>query len=557
MPTIFNSKDSVFFVGGRGTKVGDALAGGCTLEAWWNPAKLNKNLANVMGTNGEPLSNASAWNGSRTACEFTESGGGKVVINKTGAFVDVQVGQVVNVAFVWTNTYNNGRYEVESSLDDGRFEIDQEFLGDRTLNFIDGSHTEEPSPGETVSGFSSYASATLGAIQTQGSWPGGTAEGQLTLKNQSGIFTVGETLNFSGGASAKNDSANSEPILCDCKVGGAFDTLQNASDNTDAAAHNVNILTNKAESAGAAIDVDTGGGAGAAWKEVVGVDDEGAELAEGSYVEYTGGAFHVFFIDDIDNVRFKHIYSKDADASYTGFYVRSVPGYRSGFVFEYCKSTGCKYAFYFTSTYLRDVCIKGGYYEADQYVINCVNTYGLHVVNAELVNASGTYSIIYTSSRGLTLIEGCLLRKTGGYAYGVYTNYANTMLVIRNCVFYDMNQPIKLDDAGCRLVQHNNIFILHVKATDKIINRAAGGINYSDYSCAWAMDGAPIAAGRWGGTGLPPNSIEADPQFVDAPNGDFRLKPDSPLLNKGMRTLNDGYSSIGAWQRISYLLGMK
>ena len=64
-------------------------------------------------------------------------------------------------------------------------------------------------------------------------------------------------------------------------------------------------------------------------------------------------------------------------------------------------------------------------------------------------------------------------------------------------------------------------------------------------------------------TSLPEqNCTEEDPQFVDAANGDFRLKPSSPLLNTGQRTLGSsdgdgGYTTIGMWQRISYLLGMK
>jgi hypothetical protein len=47
------------------------------------------------------------------------------------------------------------------------------------------------------------------------------------------------------------------------------------------------------------------------------------------------------------------------------------------------------------------------------------------------------------------------------------------------------------------------------------------------------------------------HSIEADPQFVDAANGDFRLKPISPCLNAGKPTLDGGYTTVGAWQGIS------
>jgi len=47
--------------------------------------------------------------------------------------------------------------------------------------------------------------------------------------------------------------------------------------------------------------------------------------------------------------------------------------------------------------------------------------------------------------------------------------------------------------------------------------------------------------------------IVADPQFMNAPNGDFKLKPTSPCLNTGKPTLGGGYTDIGAWQRKSLL----
>ena len=45
-------------------------------------------------------------------------------------------------------------------------------------------------------------------------------------------------------------------------------------------------------------------------------------------------------------------------------------------------------------------------------------------------------------------------------------------------------------------------------------------------------------------------NLSVDPMFADAGNGDFRLKPESGLWNKGMPTLDGGYSTMGTWERM-------
>ena len=90
MGKIWSTNESVIFVGGRGTKAGDANAGGgCTKDVWGDLKAPSLSLSNVMGTNGEPVSDPSAWNGSATACTVTQSSAGKLLITKTGAFTDV------------------------------------------------------------------------------------------------------------------------------------------------------------------------------------------------------------------------------------------------------------------------------------------------------------------------------------------------------------------------------------------------------------------------------------------------------------------------------------
>lgn len=472
MATVFSGFDTVFFVGGRGTKAGDADSGGGAVKADWEGA-LGKDLANVMGSNGEPLSDVSAWNGSQTACTVTSSGGGKVLITKTGAFTSVSEGLVANVKFA--GLYNDGRYRVNGN------------------------------------------SLTADTIEIELAW-----------------------------------SANTN---CDVKVGGAFDKLQTALDNTDASAtspHNVTILTNKAESfsgVGDQIDVDTGGGSGSAgtWKRIIGVDDNGNDLVKGSHVLFDGNgqSCHIFKVLNVECIELTHIRAINTANTHYGFYVTAT-GYRQGFLLRDCNSTGCKYGVYSDTYYIRGVTITGGYYSSATGSALCFSSSRwINVLNAEIVGSSPG-ALIDGDVVGVLLVEGCILRKTSNYIGGVYTDNWDTFLIVRNCVFYNIDSCIKMNDAESRLVQYNNIFLLHTSSTGKIIERISGSIKYSDHSCAWAIDGAPAASDRWGGGSKPEHAMEENPQFVDAANGNFR--PRNPnVLRGGKPDVADNSTEMGAF----------
>ena len=473
MADIFNSEDSVFFVGGRGAKNGDANAGGGAAKADWE-GSLNKNLANVMGINGEPLSNSSAWNGSQSACDVYESGGGWVRIGKTGMgwFAACKVGVIANVQFA--GVYTSGRYRVKI--------VGNDYI---ELDYV------------------------------------------------------------AGGAGS---------TTCDVKVGSAFDKLQTALDNTDANAgspHNVDILTNKAETfsdIGDRIDVDTGGGDGLAgtWKRIIGVDDDGVELASGSYVTIDGNnqACHVFYINNIANIQFRHIYAKDAGSNYYDFAIIASTASK-GYLLKDCKTTGGKYGVYAESYHAYMISIEGGYYSSSGgRAVSVYQARYIHLKNVELVGAT-LEPLIYGYVAGSLILDGCVLRKTAVFSAGVISNYPTTFPIISNCVFYNIDNCIQLNDNDTKLIQYNNIFVLHTAASGKIITRTKGSVLYSDYSCAWAIDGAPVASDRWGGTGLPEHSIEQDPQFVDADNGDFR--PRNPnVLRGGKPDIADNETEMGA-----------
>jgi len=471
MPRIFDSADSIFFVGGRGTKAGDANAGGgCTKYGWENV--FAGTLSLVMGSNGEPLSSGIAWDGSGTSCTVTESGGGKVLITKVGAFAGFSGGcRIANVLFPAPWGSYSGRYEM------------------------------------------------------------------------TGLYKTADTIEIDL-AYWGNDTT------CCVKVGGAFDTLQNTIDNTDANAttpHNVDILTNKPKTysgAGDQIDVDVGGGdiTGDTWKRIISIDDNGEELAEGSYVtiDANGQACHVFNIQNIENIEFRHIYAKDADATHDGFKLTRTAGYVQNILLSDCKTTGCRYGVTAWTSYIRHIVLRGGYYKGNTYALyvycaafSATKTVFEGVSGQSINNVRAYYSSIF---------DGCVFKNTSVKALFLDSDYCTSY--VKNCVFYNVAKAIELT-LKARLVQYNNICIVDAKATGMFINRLNGSIDYSDYSCLWAMDGAPAAANRWGGTGLPENSIEADPQFVDAASGDFR--PRNPAVLRGGRPdINGNPTQMGA-----------
>jgi hypothetical protein len=467
MALVFDDVETVVFVGGRGSKAGDANAGGgASRSAWKDSQGLNKTLANVMGANGEPLSASGAWGGSGNACNVTNNGSGYCRISATGYgfFSNCKVGLIANVNFA--ATYADGRYRVIA---------------------VDGSN---------------------------GDWID-------ILENHSSDTT------------------------CDVKVGGAFDNLQRALDNSNAGTYSVWIYTNKGETLAASIDCDVGEGSNSdnAWKRVIGIDDNGDELTEGSYVDYdgNGGAFNVFTIA-INNLEFAHIHAKNA-TNYSGW---GWSGVRYWTVFRECKSIGCRYGIN-GGWGGRTVSIAGGYYSSSYEAIRGDDVYGWDILGVE-VEVTSSYAAIQllggTSIRN-TVVNGCLITKNGN-GCGVYTALGTT--VVKNTTMYKVADGIEINEPDAGIVQYNNVIVVAAKATGKAIKRTSGSIVYSDYACLWATDGAPAASGRWGGVGKPTHAIEQNPVFKDAGGGDFSLQSNSPCIDAGRSALEGGFTTMGCWQ---------
>ena len=132
-----------------------------------------------------------------------------------------------------------------------------------------------------------------------------------------------------------------------------------------------------------------------------------------------------------------------------------------------------------------------------------------------------------------------------GGAWGIYCGTTVSNLTLINNVFYGQT-------TGCVHVNSTSLYVVDIDnifnpATDTYaISRGANGgdIIYSNFSCAFSVTPGAALSAAWPIKGA--NSIELDPQFIDAAGDDFRLKTISPCLNTGLRLL--GRISMGVFQ---------
>lgn len=160
-----------------------------------------------------------------------------------------------------------------------------------------------------------------------------------------------------------------------------------------------------------------------------------------------------------------------------------------------------------------------------------------------------------TSRVGISNVQGsmftlCLFYKGADGLRISTSNYA----FVYFCVFFDQTEKCIELSAGAQALSpfYNNIFS-PVAAADIAIGISNGSLNAASannimYSVtAGAVLTNPIVHDQISpNPPLPVGTIEKDPLFVDPANGDFRLRASSPALNGGMRSLFNGWTTIGA-----------
>ncbi len=344
------------------------------------------------------------------------------------------------------------------------------------------------------------------------------------------------------------------------EIGGAFDALDNACDETSATTHSVWVHTNLAETLASAVTITAGGNnTRNTFKHIIGYNTVPGDMNRGgAYYESPfemllagvidsaktvrlnadGGVFENMSIS-ADNVIVENIYLYNNDDLSAAILFAGTP---LNIVFRNCRFSDTKFV---TKTaadsVLFDSCFAMNI-SWNHYVIYGRNNVLLNCVSDSLL--TGAYFAIPFGADD-TQIIGCIA--TGG-AGGVYA-LSNAVVVVGN-TFYDQTGSGVWADNCEAVVVFNNIFVLYPGAVG-LRGSVAGSFIYNDYNCFIESDGTPLTVGAHdSGYEAPvagPHSIEGDPLFVDAANGNFRLAGNSPCIDAGRPDSLGGRSTIGAY----------
>jgi hypothetical protein len=263
-------------------------------------------------------------------------------------------------------------------------------------------------------------------------------------------------------------------------------------------------------------------------------------------IDANNGAFNVFSAGNISKLVFNNIKTINVNSSYYPLDLTPI-AFKYGYVVQNCWITGGSKAItcnYLLVPIIQDCKFTGTYSTQVIYFDILVNQ-GTVVKGCQFAHGNATASI-YCYNRGLQVIYNNTFNISGtvtsvidlAYIADGLTGFITNNMIYKNtggAITNGINIPYTTSNA----MIFNNIIV----GCTTSINDAAT-VNFGGWNCFYNN------GSNWT---LRNGDIVADPQFMNAANGDFRLKPTSPCLNTGKPTLGDGYTSIGAWQRKSLL----
>ena len=559
--------------------VGDLNAGGgCTLVGF----KLEGNeLLDIMGSEGQVLHHdsglaladsggllliaaATTWDqtpiiGTFVKCDFSALfADGIYEITNTGAStieIDLpSTGLGAETVEVWIG----GAYpDIATAMNDST--LSQGYV---TIPFT-GAGAYVMKPGDEIDGDTSGATATiLGVTITSGSFVGQDAAGTLRITVPTVASFQAEQIDVAANndvadVTAAESSTYRKRYICvnvDQEVGAVTDFIAETSETAlreDGGSRKIigfyDSLSVVQPDAGYRIvsDMDQGGiYYGGAWEAFKRDESFTSIRPDGKWTEWNAKGNDINILElNTSNVEMRNlkIHNTIADSTAEGILHIDTANFNTQFV-------NCWFAT--SSRFVVDDLVGKGNGVLDCYFEDTIDAMSMS-------DFRGSYFVgciidLGAKANGVATLDDCCLDSCLIYGGEIGINgMANSS--VRNTVFFDQTtQCIILTVA----VQATSVFINNIfspaAAADIAIDIENGslglGFNNIMYSAtAGAVLTNPIVHDQTSpNPPLPVGTLELDPQFVNPADGDFRLRASSPALNGGMRSLFNGYTTIGA-----------
>ena len=467
MAHVFDYKETVFFVGGRGDgHDGVDKPGGCT-KFWWNTEVAANDkamaMAKLMGVNSAPIANVS----SLTIVEAVNR-----MTGNPGDFDDCEVGMI---AWLGGLHFSNGLYEIEAIAPD------TSWIECEGFNPSDDSNTGEA----TVGGAFDDLDTALSEVDANVF----NVDMHVNLDDDEAIIEVD-----AGGSSTRNTFLRIlgyHLIPGDMSIGGEFYESPNE------------ILRNGAIHADKAVELD-----GDAEDESVFEINDDNVIFENLHVYNTGTANLITFTGTPQNIVLRNCRFSSGD-----FVYRTIA---TSVLVDSCYSHSD---------------LTGNHYQMSgnaNVILNCVGNVAADKIFAVVATVEGSQVV------GCLAVNGARGIRVFGYE----------VTAVNNTFYNQTSYGIDIT-GGLRAIAYNNIFDLYPAAIAFSIT-TAGTMLYNDYNCFIESDGTPLTVGSHGsGYEVPvkgKHSVEVDPDFVDAANGDFRAR--NPVLLRGGRPGPDGRAAV-------------
>ena len=344
-------------------------------------------------------------------------------------------------------------------------------------------------------------------------------------------------------------------------IGGAFDSIDNAicQGNLDASGYEVDVYTNKDETLSSSLTPDWA--AASKTTKVVGFYESPGDMdCGGDYYESAmeihrnGGSVTstktVTWDGDGTNMDLLVLNNTELGTEWRNITFTNVSG--GNYLVEPASGAdnhafvNCRFVGVLSNDYLfrtrNYFLVLGCYFNATNTAYACIYGSGGNAVlsvNSVFDNKSATYGLGYGVIRSIFMGCYCI-----GGSSGIICTYDTNNFI--GCVFYNQTSRCiwlgSQDNVCTNLI--NNIF--YANDGCKVLDLTKGHLVTSINNLCYPISGSLTDLPEWG------VSLEVDPKFMDAANGDFRLKPDSPCINGGY-TPDDSFVSIGPWQRKSML----